>query len=150
MSNYYDQLLISKGGGVFSNTQKARQAEAATIAIGLGGTGISCLRTLKQKVYDTIQQDDPRSARPSYKHIRFLAVDSDRYSIEGINEQAKIYEKIDEDTEFFDLSSGIEYPIVNHLKKLALQPELQWLEQEILKTVSKGLKFFQRLPVQAE
>ena len=55
----YKQLLLANGGGVISNSQRDDQNECATIAIGLGGTGVSCLRTLKQQVYSRLKADNP-------------------------------------------------------------------------------------------
>ena len=48
----YKKLLISAGGGIVSAEQQAEQNASATIAIGLGGTGISCLRSLKKEIFD--------------------------------------------------------------------------------------------------
>lgn len=39
----FEQLLFSAGGGIISTPQKAPQNSCATLAIGLGGTGVSCL-----------------------------------------------------------------------------------------------------------
>ena len=46
----YNQLLYSAGGGIIGNKHKAEQAECVTLAIGLGGTGINCLRKLTRQV----------------------------------------------------------------------------------------------------
>lgn len=77
----YKKLLISAGGGIISRDQQAEQNEAATIAIGLGGTGISCLRALKKEVYDRIKPDVDNPLIPNYKHIKFLAIDTDKSSL---------------------------------------------------------------------
>lgn len=42
----FSQLLLSTGGGIISNTQKDVQEKCVTLAIGLGGTGVDCLRNL--------------------------------------------------------------------------------------------------------
>lgn len=96
----YKKLLISAGGGIVANSQKAEQNECATIAIGLGGTGISCLRALKKEVYNTLQPDDKESVVPEYKHIKFLAVDTDKSSLQD----SGTIDTLDTKTEFFDLS----------------------------------------------
>ena len=49
MSTYRD-LLLSTGGGVIGECQMDEQAACATIAIGLGGTGVDCLRNLYMHV----------------------------------------------------------------------------------------------------
>jgi len=46
----YRQLLLSAGGGIMNASQQAEQNNCATIAIGLGGTGVACLRNLKKPV----------------------------------------------------------------------------------------------------
>ena len=61
----YKKLLISAGGGIVSAEQQAEQNASATIAIGLGGTGISCLRSLKKEIFDRLRPDDPKATVPS-------------------------------------------------------------------------------------
>ena len=97
----YRQLLLSTGGGIISNTQKDKQEKCVTLAIGLGGTGVACLRNLKRQVYERLQADDPNDPIPTYSHIKFLAVDTDKTSLEA---DGKI-NSLDESTEFFDISS---------------------------------------------
>ena len=44
----YSKLLLSTGGGIISTKQQAKQVEnTASILIGLGGTGIDCIKTIK-------------------------------------------------------------------------------------------------------
>ena len=128
----YDQLLYSAGGGIIGNEHKAEQAECVTLAIGLGGTGIICLRNLKKQVYETVKPDNPDEAVPSYSHIRFLAVDSDR--------SALIYDRmvnpLDEKGEFFDISSPSIPQVSDLFKRIAERPEYQWLNGEIPYSVS--------------
>ena len=74
----YEKLLLSSGGGVISERQQADQVKnTATLLIGLGGTGVDCLRTIKTQVYSRLKPDEPRTLVPHYEHIRFLGVDSD-------------------------------------------------------------------------
>ena len=41
----YPKLLLSTGGGIVSSKQQAKQIEnTATLLIGLGGTGVDCIR----------------------------------------------------------------------------------------------------------
>ena len=73
----YSKLLLSAGGGIVSATQQAEQVKnTATILIGLGGTGIDCLRTIKTQVYSRLKPDDEEAVVPTYEHIRFLGVDT--------------------------------------------------------------------------
>lgn len=97
----YRQLLLNSGGGIISNSQMDAQNNCATIAIGLGGTGVACLRNLKRQVYSRLQPDDPKAVVPYYSHIKFLAVDTDK----SIDADGQIYD-LNEATEFFDISSG--------------------------------------------
>ena len=73
------QLLLSTGGGIISLNQQADQApNTATILIGLGGTGVNALRTIKTEVYSRLKPDDPKAIVPTYKRIQFLGVDTTR------------------------------------------------------------------------
>ena len=74
----YNRLLLSAGGGIFSVAQQANQAKnVATVFIGLGGTGVDCLATLKTEINKRLKPDDPTAPIPSYDHIQFLGVDTD-------------------------------------------------------------------------
>ena len=77
----YKQLSIASGGGIISTSQQAEQVEnTATVLIGLGGTGMDCLRTIKTQIYSRLKPDDPNAVNKTYKHIRFLGVDTDESS----------------------------------------------------------------------
>ena len=112
----YKKLLISAGGGLISRGQQAQQNEAATIAIGLGGTGIACLRALKKEVYDRLEPDYYRDDVPCYKHIRFLGVDSDWANKRGHG----LIDTLDKNTEFLNLGFD-DFKIKNN-------PSLKWLK----------------------
>ena len=120
----YRQLLLSSGGGIISNTQKDKQEKCVTLAIGLGGTGIACLRNLKRQVYERLQADNPKDSIPTYSHIKFLAVDTDKSSLEA---DGKI-NSLDESTEFFDISSPDIQGLLANTRRLAGTPECQWLK----------------------
>ncbi len=107
----YQKLSLSAGGGIISTAQQAAQSGTANILIGLGGTGISCLRSIKRAVYERLQPDDLKVDPPEYKHIKFWAIDSDTNDLGKPEEVDSIPE-----TEFFKISSNdIESAIRNEL-----------------------------------
>ena len=66
----YSKLLLSAGGGIVSTTQQAEQVKnTATVLIGLGGTGIDALRTIKTQVYSRLKADNPDAAVPRYQQF---------------------------------------------------------------------------------
>ena len=123
----YKQLLLASGGGVISNSQRDDQNECATIAIGLGGTGVSCLRTLKQQVYSRLKADNPDSPVPSYSHIKFLAIDTDRNSLDTGSSLVTI----DPVTEFESISCDNIANLLGQTNLLKEKPELQWLSDNL-------------------
>lgn len=131
----YRQLLLSTGGGIISNNQKDAQSNCATIAIGLGGTGVACLRNLKRQVYSRLQPDDPKAVIPTYSHIKFLAVDTDRASMAA---DGQIYD-LNDTTEFFDISSGNIQSLLQQTKVMAGKPECAWLKSEDAEKGQSGL-----------
>lgn len=131
----YRQLLLSTGGGIISNNQKDAQSNCATIAIGLGGTGVTCLRNLKRQVYSRLQPDDPKAVIPTYGHIKFLAVDTDRSSMES---DGQIFD-LNEATEFFDISSGNIQNLLEQTAVLAGKPECEWLKNKDDELGQEGL-----------
>lgn len=119
----YRNLLLSTGGGVIGNRQLDEQNDSATIAIGLGGTGVACLRNLKSQVYARLQPDDPQATVPTYQHIKFLAVDTDRNSLSA---DGRI-NSLDEATEFFDISAANINALIAETETIAIRPEFNWL-----------------------
>ena len=74
----YERLLLEFGGGVINpHSRAAANKKDACVAIGIGGTGIAALRSLKKKVFQLMLPDDPDAPIPTYSHIRFIAVDAD-------------------------------------------------------------------------
>ena len=82
----YDGLLLSKDGGIITDIKKSVYQGEPAIIIGLGGTGVDALKAVRKKVYENILPDDPAAAEPEYKHIKFLAVDTDCESFKGLAE----------------------------------------------------------------
>ncbi len=120
----YEKLLISAGGGIISRDQQAEQDECTTIAIGLGGTGISCLRSLKKEIFTRVKPDPGSSPAPKYKHIKFLAVDTDRSSIGSTG----AVDAIDGNTEFFNISCADISGLLEKAHILQQDSSLQWLK----------------------
>ena len=98
----YENLLLSAGGGIVDRVLQCAQDDSAVLAIGLGGTGIDCLRTLKKRVYERLQPGNPGDAVPRYEHIKFLAVDSDAKGMKKAQRDG--FGELDLDTEFLDIS----------------------------------------------
>ena len=124
MATLYNKLLISAGGGIISRDQQAEQDECATIAIGLGGTGISCLRALKKEIHTRVKPDADSTIVAKYKHIKFLAVDTDKSSI-GDNGSV---DALDGNTEFFNISCADIGGLLREAHILQQDASLQWLK----------------------
>nr|WP_296167853.1 hypothetical protein [uncultured Ruminococcus sp.] len=83
----YSELLLNRGGGIISDNIKSEMnAGCAVINIGLGGTGIDCLKILKKKVYNSVLPDGFDSETPKYNHIKFIAIDTAEDSIKSNND----------------------------------------------------------------
>lgn len=121
----YKELLLSAGGGIFDKDMLVEYSGKPTICIGLGGTGIDCLKQIKKQIYNRIKPDDTSSGEPIYKHVRFLAIDSDCYSIK--DEHSFI--TIDKNTEYIDITSPLPKAAVLHKN-----PSLSWLSDKITLT----------------
>lgn len=132
----YNKLLISAGGGIISRDHQVEQNESATIVIGLGGTGIDCLKTLKKEVYNRIKPDNNDAILPTYNHIKFLAIDSERYSLSDLDCVCPI----DSNTEFLDISCT---DIASLLTDVAIlkKPSLQWLKSSATQPDGCGISF---------
>ena len=120
----YNRLLLEQHGGIVSKNQMDEQANGATIAIGLGGTGIDCLRVLKRHIYSRLQPDDPTSEIPHYSHIKFLAVDSDRGSLHPDGQNWDL----DINSEFFEISTGDINGLLAQTTVLSNMPQFRWLK----------------------
>ena len=128
----YSKLLLSAGGGIVSTTQQAEQVKnTATVLIGLGGTGIDALRTIKTEVYARLKADDPAAALPRYQHIRFLGVDSiesnDDWDEELPYNPAKEPLRALSNTEMFSIANPHVKAAFAAPKGLEMRPELSWL-----------------------
>lgn len=131
----YQRLLSSAGGGILSPSQQAEQNPCATIAIGLGGTGVECLRMLKREVYSRVRPDDLKAEVPSYRNIRFLAIDSDRSSMGKEGEP----DALDWNTEVLDIGVPDPHALWAGLPMIRRQPNMQWLSPELKPKGSAGV-----------
>lgn len=120
-------LSIVAGGGVFKTNDQANQETGAHILIGLGGTGIDCLKNIKRQVFNRLKPDDVKSSVKEYKHIRFLALDTDRKALGG-NETISA---IDPVTEFIDISCNDIHALIERPDLLYQNPSQRWLSDRI-------------------
>jgi hypothetical protein len=123
----YRNLSIAAGGGIIAHNQQSAQEECANVFIGLGGTGISCLREVKAQVYNRLKPDVEKADIPQYKHIQFLAIDADEGSL---GDDGSI-NTLDSVTEFVNISSSDIHAIIRNTKVLRQNPALQWFSDEI-------------------
>ena len=131
----YSKLLLSTGGGIVAAMQQAEQAKnTATVLIGLGGTGIDALRTIKTEVYSRLKADNPAAALPRYQHIRFLGVDSVEHN-DGWDEEMLYNSTMGplralDDTEIFSIRNWrVRRMFCNH-EAMKKRDELAWLRWE--------------------
>lgn len=123
----YKNLSIAAGGGIISHSQQAEQEECANIFIGLGGTGISCLREVKKQVYNRLSPDDPKAEIPEYNHIQFLAIDTDKSSLGDDNSISTL----DSATDYVDISCSDIHSILGNTRVLRQDPSLKWFSDDI-------------------
>lgn len=139
----YSKLLLSAGGGIVSTTQQAEQAKnTATVLIGLGGTGIDCLRTIKTQVYSRLKADDPDAVVPKYEHIRFVGVDTAEKS-KGDQEEDQENLKTGslmalDDTESFSISNPHVKRAFSNPKGLEMREDLSWLRWDDIEAPDLG------------
>ena len=129
IKNMYESLRLSAGGGLNSSMEKVDQADnAATIAIGLGGTGLSALRMFKKAVYERVKQDnyDKRDIeKPQYRRIKFLEIDSDDTKISSPLMQ------YDFSDEFFYIGVSDIIAELNDKAALNSKKHLNWMNKNI-------------------
>ena len=119
----YEGLLLSTGGGIITDLKKSAQQGEPTIIIGLGGTGVDALKVVKKKVYEQLMPDNPKDAIPEYKHIGFLAIDTDKISTDS---DGKGFHYLKEE-ECLNISvSNLNAKMDDDIKKK--QPEFAWLQ----------------------
>lgn len=138
----YSKLLLSAGGGIISAQQQADQVEnTATVLIGLGGTGVDALRTIKTQVYERLKPDDPEAVIKEYAHIRFLGVDSARTQGNPADDddaaQAGSLIALD-DTEMFSISNRDVRGAFTNTAAIQMRHELDWLRYDAINAPDLG------------
>lgn len=133
----YSKLSLSAGGGIISALQQADQeANTATVLIGIGGTGVECIRTIKTQVYERLKPDDPEAVIPAYQHIRFLGLDTtegaagiqDSKSLTIEEQKNKNVLRVLDSTEFFNIGSAVVARALSATQVIEGKPELTWLK----------------------
>lgn len=122
----YKDLLLPIGGGIIDRNRLAEQSNVPTLFIGIGGTGIDCLREVKQEVFNRIKPDNPESPKPEYRRVQFLGIDTDRYCLQ---DAGTVYD-LDENTEFVDISVPNLAAIV-HSSAFNENKSLQWFNDNL-------------------
>ena len=137
-----NNLALSMGGGIISLKQQAKQADnTVSILIGLGGTGVDCIREIKTQVYSRIEPDGGEDATVArYRHIRFLGVDADNANVSKDEnpEDKKTAETLSlSESEAFTLAgSGITLKAVKQARDVYTQ--YAWASDEIEQTKMEG------------
>lgn len=123
----YSKLLLSTGGGIISQTQQAEQVQnTASVLIGLGGTGVDCIAEIKKAVRERLKPDDVDALVPEYKHIRFLAVDTDKKNA--------ALKKGFSGNEVFDISNPNVKQALKSKAAIESRRELDWLDSDRIDT----------------
>ncbi|MCL2165566.1 MAG: tubulin-like doman-containing protein, partial [Oscillospiraceae bacterium] len=119
----YDSMRVSiVGGGVANANAKAPRDNSAHIFIGLGGTGMAALKTMKQMVYERLESDDPAAEVPKYDRIAFLGVDSDKTQLTP----RKAYYDLDPQSEFCNIGVSNIATVLAAPRLLEQRSDLQW------------------------
>jgi hypothetical protein len=119
----YKQLLLTEGGGIISKSQKSPQQGEATVLIGIGGTGLDALKTLKKAVYQHLEQDNPGEDIPKYEKIKFLAIDTDGSNFKSISSDASDLQP----NELFSINDPNLARHLEEVEHLRQDPSLNWM-----------------------
>ena len=123
----YPRLLLTTGGGIISRTQQADQVKnTASIIIGLGGTGIDCIKEVKKSVYERLKPDDSNAIYPSYSHIQFIAVDTDNQYLDSNRTDGSL-----DETECFNIGNSAVKAMISNKAAVGMRKELNWLSEGI-------------------
>ena len=123
----YSSLKIGPNGGIVADMEKVYQdPNSVTLAIGIGGTGVTALKTFKNAVYTRLIPDnaDKAGEEPQYNRIKFLAIDSDKSSCDGDG-----YARISR-PEYFGIGVSNIVETLNNKHALDSDFTLQWFDHE--------------------
>ena len=126
----YSSLKIGPSGGIIADMEKVYQdPDSVTLAIGIGGTGVTALRTFKNAVYTRLIPDnsDREGEEPKFDRIKFLAIDSDVSSRDGDG-----YSRI-AGNEYFGIGVSNIVETLNNKSALDSDFTLQWFDHEKIK-----------------
>lgn len=126
----YSSLKIGPNGGIVADMEKIYQdPNSITLAVGIGGTGISALRTFKNSVYTRLIPDnaDKEGEEPQFNKIKFLAIDSDASSCDGDG-----YSRISR-SEYFGIGVSNIVATLNNKSALDGDFTLQWFDHDNIK-----------------
>ncbi len=134
----YDSLLLNYGGGIISDTSRSKQYNgSAALAIGIGGTGVAALSTLKGKIYSQLHPDNPDDPVPRYSGIQLLAIDSDETDYKKYRGNCML-----RDDEFFSISNSKLAGALQEKGQIMGNPLMNWMEiekiQELLSPQGAG------------
>lgn len=120
----YDSLLLNYGGGIIGDVSKSAQfTGSATLAIGIGGTGVAALSELKGKIYQQLHPDNPGDAVPRYDGIQLLAIDSDDGDFQKYRGNCRL-----RTDEFFSICNPQLAAALKNKKQIHDDPLLNWME----------------------
>ena len=124
-----DSLFMgNKDGGITTSIIQAQQSGDPMVIIGLGGTGVDAISSLKRKLYKQIAPDNVEGVNsgeePQYEHIRFLGIDADLRKLEssGLSSEEQLH-----------LSIHMP-PLAGGLSALKRRPEMQWMNIDYMST----------------
>lgn len=119
----YPSLSVEHGGGIHPCFQQLEPDDSPHLFIGLGGTGIDCLRAVKKQIFARFTPDDDRAEAPRYPYYQFLAIDD----CDSFGEKTTV--GLDPETECLDIWEDI-LDLIRDRKELYKNPSLQWYSDE--------------------
>ena len=123
----YNKLLVAAGNGIENECLKDSQSDwDPAVIIGIGGTGVKALETLKKKLQRNVKMDNNCSRQPCFSRIRFLAIDSDDFDMRKTN--------LDMKSEYISIQKN-DYGRIfeNKDTKNAIlnKPQFQWMSEDL-------------------
>jgi hypothetical protein len=116
----YENMLFSAGGGLERIDKLiSTDPNCANLILGIGQSGIRAMEQLKKKVFHDLFGDDGIDAPPRFDSIRFLGIDSDPHSAQGLDTD-----------EFFCLADDTLAASLRNKPLLQQDPALNWLDLE--------------------